>query len=289
MEYVFHLLVLVGIYSILAVSLNLAVGYTGLTALGHAAFFCAGAYASALATLNWGWSPWAALPLAGAVAAALGLVIGFPSLRVKGDYFALTTFGFGIIVFSIARNWTSFTRGTFGLPGISHFEFFSIELADSGKYLIIVTVLVLFTFFTLGRITNSPFGRVLRSIREDELASAALGKNTFVFKLVVLTVSAFFAGIGGSLYAHHITFIDPSSFTVSESITILLMVVLGGMASLRGSLVGAVVLVLFPELLRYVGLPSTLAAPIQQAIYGALLVGLMLFRPQGLLGEYRWR
>jgi branched-chain amino acid transport system permease protein len=136
---------------------------------------------------------------------------------------------------------------------------------------------------------NSPFGRILRSIREDEIASQALGKDTVKHKLLVFIIGAFFAGIAGSLYAHYITFIDPSSFTVMESIAILLMVIFGGMGSIQGSIVGAVILVIVPELLRFFGMPSSIAAPMRQMIYGLVLVLLMIKRPQGIMGRYRFK
>jgi branched-chain amino acid transport system permease protein len=147
----------------------------------------------------------------------------------------------------------------------------------------------LVTVFVLHRLVGGAYGRVLRSIREDEIASETLGKNTAKYKLQVFVVGAFFAGIAGSLYAHYITFIDPSSFTVMESITILLMVIFGGMGNIKGSLVGAVLLVMFPEMLRFLGMPSSIAAPMRQMIYGLLLVVFMIKRPQGLLGTYRFR
>ena len=140
----------------------------------------------------------------------------------------------------------------------------------------------------MNRIVDSPFGRILRAIREDETAVSAVGRNVDKYKIIVFVIGAFFAGIAGSLYAHYITFIDPSSFTVMESITILLMVVFGGMGSLKGSFVGAAVLVILPELLRFMGMPSSIAAPLRQMIYGLLLVTLMLYRPQGILGKYKW-
>jgi branched-chain amino acid transport system permease protein len=152
-----------------------------------------------------------------------------------------------------------------------------------------VLVFVLITIFVIRRVVNSPFGRILRSIREDEIASQALGKDTTKHKLQVFIIGAFFAGIAGSLYAHYITFIDPSSFTVMESITILLMVIFGGMGSISGSVVGAVILVVFPELLRFLGMPSSIAAPMRQMIYGLLLVVLMIKRPQGIMGRYQFK
>ena len=286
MEYLIHILIIAGIYIILTLSLNLIVGYTGLPALGHAAFSCIGAYTSSLLALKFGISPWIGVFVGAVFGALLGIIIGYPSIRLKGDYFALATFGFGIIVYSIAKNWVSLTRGPMGLPGIPSFSLFGYEITKTWQYLIIVLVFALITLFILRRIVNSPFGRVLKSIREDEIASETLGKNTIKYKLMVFVIGAFFAGIAGSLYAHYITFIDPSSFTVMESITVLLMVIFGGMGSISGSIVGAMVLVILPELLRFLGMPSSIAAEVRQMIYGLLLVVLMIKRPQGLLGKY---
>jgi branched-chain amino acid transport system permease protein len=288
MEYFLHILVITGIYIILTLSLNLVVGYTGLASLGHAAFSCVGAYTSALLALNYGVSPWIGLIIGACVAAVLGVVIGAPSLRLKGDYLAIATFGLGVIVYSVAKNWVSVTRGPMGLPGIPGFSLFGYQISAVWTYLILVAVFVLLTFFVIRRIVNSPFGRILRAIREDETAALAVGKVVNKYKIIVFAIGAFFAGIAGSLYAHYITFIDPSSFTVMESITILLMVVFGGMGSLSGSFIGAAVLVILPELLRFVGMPSSIAAPLRQMIYGLLLVILMLKRPQGIVGKYRW-
>ena len=289
MEYFLHILVIAGIYIILTLSLNLIVGYTGLPALGHAAFSCIGAYTSSLLALNMGLSPWIGLLIGACVAALSGVVIGYPTVRLKGDYLALATFGLGVIVYSIVKNWVSLTRGPMGLPGIPGFSILGFELSGIWSYLLLVLVFVILTIFVIERIVNSPFGRILRSIREDEIASEALGKNTTRYKLLVFIIGAFFAGIAGSLYAHYITFIDPSSFTVMESITILLMVIFGGMGSISGSVVGAVILVVLPELLRFIGMPSSIAAPMRQMIYGLLLVVLMVKRPQGIMGTYRFK
>ena len=289
MEYLLHILVIAGIYIILTLSLNLIVGFTGLPALGHAAFSCIGAYTSSLLALNMGMSPWIGLLTGACVAALSGIVIGYPTVRLKGDYLALATFGLGVIVYSIAKNWVSLTRGPMGLPGIPGFSIFGFQLSGIWSYLLLVSIFVILTIFVIERIVNSPFGRILRSIREDEIASEALGKDTTKHKLLVFIIGAFFAGIAGSLYAHYITFIDPSSFTVMESITILLMVIFGGMGSISGSVVGAVILIVLPELLRFLGMPSSIAAPMRQMIYGLLLVVLMLKRPQGIMGAYRFK
>ena len=289
MDYILHILVMTGIYIILTMSLNLVVGYTGLAALGHAAFSCVGAYVSALLALNYGISPWLGLPIGACAAAVLGVFIGAPSLRLKGDYLAIATFGLGVIIYSVAKNWVSLTRGPMGLPGIPGFTIFGWQVSAVWAYLLLVAAFVWLTWFVMNRVVNSPFGRILRGIREDEVAALAMGKNVDKYKIVVFVIGAFFAGIAGSLYAHYITFIDPSSFNVMESITILLMVVFGGMGSLKGSFVGAAVLVIFPELLRFLGMPSSVAAPLRQMIYGLLLIVLMLYRPQGIVGKYRWK
>jgi branched-chain amino acid transport system permease protein len=289
MEYVLHVLVIAGIYVILAESLNLVVGFAGIPAMGHAAFSCIGAYTSALLALNWGVSPFAGM-LAGAVAGGvLGLVVAYPALRLKGDYLALATFGAGVIVYNVAKNWIGLTRGPMGLPNIPTFSMGHRVFDSAWSYLILVVIVASLVVWACRNVATSVFGREVTSVREDETAALALGKNTARLKLVVFVAGAFFAGIAGSLYAHYITFIDPSSFAVMESILILLMVIFGGMGSIAGSVVGAVLLVVIPELLRFVGLPSSVAAPLRQMLYGLLLVLLMLWRPQGILGKYRFR
>lgn len=289
MEYLLHILIIAGIYIILTLSLNLIVGYTGLVALGHIAFASIGAYTSSLLALSFGISPWIGLLLGAILASVIGLIIGYPSLRLKGDYFALATFGLGIIIYSIARNWTSFTRGPMGLPGIPQFSIFGYEISNVWSFLILVSAFILITYLAIRNIINSPFGRILKGIREDEIATSAIGKNVNKYKLIVFVVGAFFAGIAGSLYAHYITFIDPSSFTLMESIVVLLMVVFGGMGSLSGSFIGASILVIFPELLRFLGMPSSVAAPLRQMIYGLLLIILMIWRPQGIIGRFKFK
>src|SRR4030043_56672 len=255
MEYFLHILIISGIYIIFTLSLNLIVGYTGLAALGHIAFGAVGAYTTSLLALKFGISPWIGLIAGAILALVLGVIVAYPSLRLKGDYLALATFGLGVIVYSVAKNWVSLTRGPMGLPGIPAFSILGYEINNVWAYLVLVLIFVVITYVVIRNITKSPFGRILTAVREDEIATEAMGKNVNKYKLIVFVVGAFFAGIAGSLYAHYITFIDPSSFTMMESIAVLLMVVFGGMASLEGSFIGASVLVIFPGLLSFLGVP----------------------------------
>lgn len=289
MTYLLHILTMSCIYIILTLSLNLIVGYTGIPSLGHAAFSAVGAYASALLALKLGLPFWIGLIAAACVGGLFGVIIGFPALRLKGDYLALVSFGFAVIVYSILNNWVSFTRGPMGMPGIPKPSVFGFRFDSTISYLILAAALAALTTFVVRRIVIAPFGRILKAIREDEAAALAMGKDVTKCKILVFVIGAMFAGMAGSLYAHYITFIDPSSFTVMESILILLMVVFGGMGSIPGSILGAVTLILFPELLRFLGMPSSIAASTRQMIYGLLLVVLMLKRPRGLIGEYEFK
>jgi branched-chain amino acid transport system permease protein len=286
MTYLFHVLILIGIYSILTMSLNLVIGYIGLPSLGHISFYCIGAYTSALLSLRFSISPWLGLLLGGCLAALASITVSLPAIRLKDDYLALATMGLGVIVYGLTKNLTDLTNGSLGLAGIPSFTILGNQLSSLPAYLSIVVVGVLVTYLTLFRIINSPFGRVMKSIRDDEIAALAIGININLYKIVTMAIGAFFAGTAGALYAHYITFIDPSSFTVTESLTVMLMVIFGGVGSLNGSILGTVCLIIFPESMRFLGIPSSLAAPTRQVLYGAILIFLMLKRPQGLLGEY---
>lgn len=179
-----------------------------------------------------------------------------------------------------------FTGGPLGLPGIPQPEIFGFVISTHIEFLILAGLLALFTYWFSNRIVKSPFGRVLKAVREDEVFSQAVGKNVASFKVQVFMVGAGLAAIAGVIYATYITYIDPTSFTIMESIFIISIVIIGGAGNLKGSVVGAVVLVALPELLRFIGLPNAIAANVRQILYGALLVIFMLWRPQGFIGEY---
>ena len=275
--YLLHLAILAGIYIILAVSLNLIIGYAGQVSLGHAAFYGIGAYVSALAALNWHLPfPLAALSAILATGAC-GLALGLPTLRLKEDYLAIVTLGFGVIVDLVFLN-LAITGGPDGLVGIPSPRLLGLSFRAQPRYLLLVILAVLFVLGLTHCLVQSYHGRALRAIRDHETTAQVMGINTPVYKIVIFTLAAALAGLAGSLYAHYITFINPESFGLHTSILILCMVVLGGMGSITGSVLGAVALALLPEMLRQFH-------AFQDLIYGGLLVTLLIWRPEGLLGR----
>ena len=268
-RYYTGIVMMVGINIILTASLNLTTGYLGQLALGHAGFMSVGAYGAALFTLYSGLPSGISFPVAlvigGIVAALFGIAIGIPALRLKGDYLAIITLGFGEIIRVLITN-VEFTGGAKGLRGIPRITNFA--------YVYIVVIITLVVLFTLLR---SRQGRAIISIREDEVAAEASGINTTYYKLLAFTISAFFAGVAGGLYAHYLSVLDPTNFDFNYSIEILVMVVLGGMGSLTGSVIAAIVLTTLPEALRDF-------ASARMLIYSVLLIIMMIFRPSGLMG-----
>ena len=265
------ILTMVCINVILAVSLNLATGFLGQLVLGHAGFMSVGAYSAALFTMYSGLPTVVSFPLAllvgGIVAAAFGVIIGVPALRLKGDYLAILTLGFGEIirVLILAMPFTGGAAGLSGIPLLTTFTYVFI--------IAIITVAVIFAFI------HSRHGRAVIAIREDEIAAEAAGIHTTYYKLLAFVLAAFFAGIAGGLYAHHIGVLDPSKFDFNYSVEILIMVVLGGMGSITGSIVATIVLTLLPELLRGF-------SEYRMLIYSVILICVMLFKPSGLLGQH---
>ncbi|OGP75603.1 MAG: branched-chain amino acid ABC transporter permease [Deltaproteobacteria bacterium RBG_13_58_19] len=275
--YVLHLAILAGIYIILTISLNLIIGYAGQVSLGHAAFYGIGAYVSALVSLHWHFPFLLALPTAVLIAGGCGLALGLPTLRLKEDYLAIVTLGFGVIVDLIALN-LEITGGPDGLVGIPAPRILGLSFRPPLLYLGLVLFAVCLTLLLTYRLVHSYHGRALKAIRDHEITAQVMGINTPAYKMAIFTLAAALAGLAGSLYAHYITFINPESFGLHTSILILSMVILGGMGSLPGSLVGAATLAVLPEMLRQFHAYQDLA-------YGALLVGLLIWRPEGLLGR----
>lgn len=288
MNYLLHILVMIDIYVILALSLNLLVGYTGLLSICHAAFYGIGAYITALLMVEMGWGFFAATGISALGTALLSFTISVPSLRLKGDHFVLASLGFQIIVFTVLYNWTGLTKGPYGIPGIPQPEIFGYAIDEPSSFFLFSFVIAAICAALLYYIGESPFGRVLRTIRDDEIAAESLGKNPARFKIVAFAVAAAFAAVAGSLFATYMQYIDPTSFKLLESIFILSLVIIGGAGNLVGPVVGAVTLVVLPEALRFVGMPDAIAANMRQIIYGLLLIVMMRFRPQGFFGNYRF-
>jgi len=287
MDLFLHLCVMIFIYIIFAMSLNLEVGYTGLFNFGHVAFFGIGAYTSALLTLQR--VPFElSLLIALAMAGLWGFFISIPSLKLRGDYFGIVTLGFGEIIRMVFQNEVWLTKGPMGLPGIPKPVLFTYQFGTLPQYLLLTFGFAAITFLVLRIILRSPFGRVLKAIREDELAAETLGKNVFFFRKKSFVIGSLFAGLAGTLWGHYTTFISPGDFTLLETILVLLIVVLGGKGTQWGPVLGAFVLIFFQESLRFLRLPAEWTrylAPLQQMIFGGLLILLMVFRPEGLIRE----
>jgi branched-chain amino acid transport system permease protein len=284
-EYVVTVLILVSIYVVLASSLNLVLGHTGLLSLSHAAFYGIGAYVSALTALRFGWT-FALSTVAGAVVAAvLAAILAVPALKMRGDNFILGSLGFQVIIHDVIYNWDAVTSGSWGLSGIPHPTLFGMTVTTNTQHLALYLPLALATVVLLHVASRAPFGKVLNAIREDELAVTALGKSVRSFRIRAFALAAAMAGVGGAMYAHYVTFIDPSSFSFVESVYIVSLVIIGGAGNTRGPLIGAAVLVVLPEVLRFVAVPLAYASNVRQIIYGLLLVVFVLLRPKGLAGE----
>lgn len=287
MDYIFHLLILIGIYIILATSLNLMWGFAGLLSLGHAAFFGLGAYAAALLGMKLGLSFFLSTLIATAGVMLVGVIIAGLTLRLGEDYFILAVLAFQIVATAVLFNWVDMTRGPFGLYGIKRPVILNFPIATTRDFFILTAGVTLFLYFLIRRLVISPFGRVLKAIREDEVATLVLGKSVVTFKIMTFAVAAGFAAVAGSLLGPYFTALHPTSFTLGESILLVAMVILGGSGSLTGSVIGVVILLLIPEGLRFLELPGHIAGALQQIVYGLLLWGLMVYRPQGLIGEYK--
>jgi branched-chain amino acid transport system permease protein len=280
--YYLQVLVFIGIYAILALSLNLLNGYVGLLSIGHAAFYAIGAYTSAKLAIDLQ-LPWVlALAGAGAVAGGFGYLIAKPTLRLSGIYLTLVTLGFNMILFLVLQNWMGFTNGPLGIMDIPPPSIFGVVLGSRLQYYYLILILVLLTVFSMHRLMACRFGRALTAIRENELAAEATGVDTTRYKIQAFVLAAGYAGIAGSFYAHFVKYISPDSFTINESFILLAMLAFGGQGNLIGPMVGAAALVLIPEVFR----------PLQEYrmfVYGGILIVMMLVRRQGLLGGRSYR
>lgn len=274
--YLLRTSVIVLLYIVLALSLNFVLGFAGQLSMGHSAFYAIGAYTTALLTVNFGVSFWIALLASALMAGIFGLLLGIPTLRLKGDYLAITTIGFGEILRLVLINWTSLTRGPAGIPGIPSPSIFGFVINNNIGYFYIILVFAFLTIFISTRLLNSRLGRGLIAVRDDEVAAEAMGINPTYLKILAFVLGAVLAGIAGGFFASFIHYVNPDNFTYNESVTILIMVVLGGVGSVPGVIAGATVLAVLPEALRSI-------STYRYAIYGILLILMMIIRPQGMI------
>ena len=269
-------------YIVLALGLNIVVGFAGLLDLGYVAFYAVGAYFYALLSIKAGLSFWAVLPLSAIMAAIFGILLGFPTLRLRGDYLAIVTLGFGEMIRITLNNWDSLTGGPNGILGIRGPDMLGLSFSQPYHYYYLIIIIGIFTVFVVNRLNNSRIGRAWIAIREDEIAAEAMGINIVKMKLLAFALGAFFAGMAGAFFAGKMKFVSPESFTFFESVIILCMVVLGGMGSILGVILGAVVLIILPESLR--GFQNY-----RMIIFGGAMAAMMLFRPQGIIGNMKRR
>ena len=271
------------IYVVTGLGLNIVVGLAGLLDLGYVAFYAVGAYSYALLNYHFGLTFWMVLPIGAGMGLLFGILLGFPVLRLRGDYLAIVTLGFGEIIRLVLENWNEFSFGPSGIANIPRPGFLGIEMSLQQVTIYIyflMIALALFTIFVVRRLQDSRIGRAWIALREDEVACQAMGIDKTRTKLSAFAMGATWAGMAGVVFAAKTTFINPASFTIWESIIILCVVVLGGMGSVVGVIFGALILILLPEYLRAF-------SEYRLLIFGAILVVMMVFRPGGIVSEAR--
>lgn len=276
--YHLHILIMAGIFAVLAQSLNLLLGYTGQLSLGHAAFFGIGAYASALLTLKRDWSVWPALLAAGVAAGLAGWAIGRLSLKLRGAYFVLVTISFAGVVSLVSQNWMELTNGPLGLPGVPAPSLGPWSLRTKSAYYYLVLASAALAYLVCHRLVGSRIGRAFLALRENEPLAASVGVDGTRYLVLATVVSAAMAGVAGSLYAHYVRFVSPEVFLFNYTVTMVIMVIAGGKGTLVGPIVGALLFTALPEALREV-----VSWQWQMVAYGTLLVSLVYFLPRGIV------
>lgn len=276
-SYFLHVAIMIGVYIMLSLSLNLVTGYAGQLCLGHAAFYGIGAYVGALLMLNLNVNFFLALIASALVTGLFGLVLGLPTLRLKGDYLAIVTLGFGEIVRLVFVNWADVTRGPMGLPGIPSPSIFGLKISGRTAFYYLALIMVVLLIIFMRRLINSGVGMAMQTVKADEIAAESIGIYPIHYKLMAFVISSAMAGVAGCFYASYISYISPSTFVYNTSCTLLAMVVLGGLGSIAGSVIGAAVLTLVPEVLRFM-------SDYRMLIFGAVMVIMMIYKPEGIWG-----
>jgi branched-chain amino acid transport system permease protein len=277
--YIMRIAINVILYSMLATSLNMINGYSGQFSIGHAAFYCIGAYTAAILSTRWGWGFWLCLPVSGLMAAFVSFFLSAPTAKLKGVFLALCTIGFSEIVRLVALNWVSLTRGPMGMPGIPSPSIFGHELLDNRELYYLVLFLCGFCMFVCSRVLKSRLGRAWMAIREDELAARAMGVPTRRYKMYNFAFATFWAGVAGCFYAFMANFVSSDSFSNEESFAIISIVLVGGQGFMAGGPVGALILTVLPELIRFL-------AEYRQIVFGLAILFTMHFAPRGLVGKF---
>ena len=277
---------MLGIYGMLAYSANLLVGFGGLLVMSQAAFYGMGAYVYALLSLHFGLPFLVTLPCAMIFCAVVGWLFGLAVLRFRNETFVLATIGFQMIVFVVLYNWVDLTRGPYGIPGIPRPSFFGFTVESVPEFFVFTMVMFGLVAGFQWLVARSPFALSLKALRDNEAAAETLGISPRRQYVRTMIVSSALAAIPGCLFAGYVTYIDPTSFTLQESIFIACLLLVGGSGNMKGPMCGVLLLVLMPEALRFVGMPDAVAANMRQIIYGVLLIVLMYFKPRGLAGDY---
>tara|TARA_B100001123_G_C15226249_1_gene993247 strand:+ start:299 stop:1201 length:903 start_codon:yes stop_codon:yes gene_type:complete len=297
-NYLLHLLILFDIYLVVALSLNIIVGYVGLLTLAHAAYFGIGAYAYGLTTLVLGWGFIPAALLAIGTSAILSAMMSIASWRFRGDFFVLISLAIQVMVFTVLKNWhdplqplgtiSNMTNGDFGLNGVPAANIFGYVFDQKIPVAILFSGFAIVAVFLSRYLLESPWGRMLRALRDDELAARGLGKDVRVAKVWAIAIGCGMAGFGGAMLASYMQYVNPTVADINEAVLLISMIIIGGVGnSFRGPFFGALLLILIPEGLRFIDMPITMAAEMRLMIYGLLLVLFMHWRPQGVAGSYR--
>ncbi len=288
MGYLSHIMILINIYVILTIATGLIVGLSRMISLGQAAFYGIGAYITALCIIVLDLSLIPSLILVMLVNGLVSLLIAIPSIRLKGDYFILATLAFQFIIFALLNNLTEITNGSLGIGGINPVSILGLGyLHGQTAFLIFSTVLASIVVVIFYLVYHSAYGTNLKALREDELALQTMGRDTRRLKILAFMISSAFIGWASYIFATYMSYIYPGGFHLEESIFILIAVLAGGSGTIRGGIAGAVFVILIPELLRFTGLPDNIAAPMEQIFFGLILILLMRYRPNGILGKLK--
>jgi len=274
MDYIYHLIIFICIYSILAQSLNIFSGYTNLLSLAHAGFYGIGAYTSAIFSIEFNFPILFNFFLAPLLCFFLAFFISLIALRTYEDYFVIVTLGIQVTIFSLMNNLIEITNGPLGISAIPSIKYFDTNLS----FMILTLVIFSFIYYLINNFSKSHYAMNLKGIKDDEIFMLSIGKNVKKTKVVIFSISASIASIAGVLYAHYISYIDPSSFTIDESIFILSIVIIGGLGNIRGAIVASIFMILLPEILRFVGFSDSIGANLKQIIYGAILILVIFYQ-----------